>query len=170
GVDKFYEENNTIKPFSNSNNIKAPINQYKEQLLLGKILPIGICFNKKLLYQHVDFDGYFNMKITIEDYPILVDLAMNTNIYKVNEVLHVYRIHHDSYSNKKTFESHAFLNLQMKNLFDFFNKKYEFPKDIIQKFNNNYYKQLLFLAGYFEKKEVGKKAFNKIKTKSIKDY
>lgn len=170
GVDFLYEKNKIIKPFKNKEVIQANREEYKKHLFLGKLTPIGICFRKKHLNEFVDFDTYLNMNLTIEDYPILVDLAMNTSFTTINESLHIYRVHDYSYSHKKSFESHFFLKNQMKNLFDFFNKKYNYDSSINEKFNNDYYKELLFLAGYFEKKEIGVESFKKLKSKSIKDY
>jgi len=170
GIDFFYEKNNKVKYFCNKHIIQANKEIYKQQLLLGRLTPIGICFNKKYLYKYVDFDTYLNMKLTIEDYPILVDLAMNTNFKTINESLHIYRIHDNSYSHKNNFENHVFLKKQMKNLFDFFSKKYNYDNNIINTFNNDHYKELLFLAGYYEKKKAGKEFFKKIKSKKIKDY
>lgn len=170
GYDKFYEKNNSIKKFSNKKILKAPKEAYKEQLLLGLLTPIGICFNRKYLYKFVDFDAYLNMKLTIEDYPILVDLAMNTNFTTIKESLHIYRVHDDSFSHKKSFENHFFLKNQMRDLFDYFSNKYHFSKSIIEKYFTNHYKELLFLAGYFQKKEIGKEMYTKIKYKSFKDY
>ena len=66
--------------------------------------------NKKHLYEFVDFDTYLNMNITIDDYPILVDLVMNTSFTTINESLHIYRVHNQSYSHTKSFENHYFLN------------------------------------------------------------
>jgi hypothetical protein len=133
-------------------------------------MPTGICFNKKFLYEFVDFETYLDMNLTIEDYPILLDLAMNTDFKIINESMHVYRVHEDSYSHKKSFENHFFLKNQKKNLFDYFNKKYVFNKNTIQTFNNNHHEEILFLAGYFEKKQIGKDVFSIMKSKNIKDY
>ncbi|WP_166967631.1 glycosyltransferase family 2 protein [Yeosuana marina] len=170
GIDFLYEKNNTIKPFRNKKVIQATREVYKKLLLLGKLTPIGLCFSKKHLNKFVDFDTYLNMNLTIEDYPILVDLVMNTNFTTIDESLHIYRIHDDSYSHKKSFENHVFLKNQMKNLFDFFKKKYNYNSVLNERFNNDYNKEFLFLAGYFEQKEIGKETFKKLKSKSIKDY
>lgn len=170
GFDKIYKENSLLKHFSNKKILEAPQHIYKQQLLLGRLTPIGICFNKKHLYEFVDFDAYLKLNITIDDYPILVDLVMNTSFKTINESLHIYRVHDYSYSHKNSFENHVFLKNQMKNLFEFFNNKYKYDTGIITAFYNDYYKELLFLAGYYEKKEVGKEVYIKIKSKSIKDY
>ena len=45
-----------------------------------------------------------NMKITIEDYPILVDMVMNTDFERINESLVVYRVHDKSFSHEKVFK------------------------------------------------------------------
>lgn len=169
GVDLLDEKKN-IKPFINKKPVQATKEIYKEQLILGKLLPTGICFNKKLLYEFVDFETYLDMELTIEDYPILIDMVMNTDFKTINESLHIYRVHNDSHSHKKNFENHYFLKNQMKNLFDYFNKKYGFSENTIQTFNNNYYKEILFLAGFFEKKQIGKDIYKKLKTKKIEDY
>ncbi len=170
GFDKLYEDSGRIMHFANKKTLESSKDLYKEQLLLGRINPIGICFNKKHLYQFVDFDTYLKTEITIEDYPILVDLAMNTNFETINESLHTYRIHGNSYSHTKSFENHYFLKRQMKRLFEHFCVKYQFNQGITNTFNQDYYKEILFLAGYFQKKELGKKTYNMIKAKSIKDH
>ncbi|WP_339916985.1 glycosyltransferase family 2 protein [Yeosuana marina] len=170
GFDKLYEESNRRIIFSNKKALKSSKDLYKKMVQLGLIAPIGICFRRKHLYQFVDFETYLKQKITIDDYPILVDLVMNTDFAFINESLHIYRVHDNSYSHKKSFENHVLLKNQMKNLFEYFSIKYRFDKNLIRTFNKNYFKELLFLCGYFENKELGKDAFDKIKTKSIKDY
>ncbi len=170
GYDKLYEGSFKKITFCNKKLIGSSKELYKQKLQLGLITPVGICFRKTFLYQFVDFDTYLNQNITIEDYPILIDLAMNTDFALINKSLHIYRVHNDSYSHKKTFENHLFLKKQMKKLFEYFSEKYSFDSLVINTFKTNYYKELLFLSGYFEKRELGKEMFNKLKSKSIKDY
>lgn len=169
GFDSLYENNNSLTLFKNQKIINASKKEYKKDGLLGKITPIGICYNKAQLYKYVDFDTYLKMNLTIEDYPILVDLIMNTRFARIKESLHVYRVHDNSYSHEKSFENHIFLKNQMKNLFNYFSKKYHFSKNISEEYFNKHYKELLFLAGYFEKNEFGKEIYLKIKSKSIRD-
>jgi len=170
GYDKLYEKHSKLEFFGNKNLINTSEDVYKEQILLGKTSTIGVCFNKNLLYKYVDFDTYIKMDITIDDYPILVDLIMNTNFRRINQSLHLYRIHDQSYSHSKCFEKQYFLANQMKNLFDYFSKKYNFENNIIESYNKTHLKQILFYAGFFENKELGKKVFLRITSKSIKDY
>jgi glycosyltransferase involved in cell wall biosynthesis len=170
GFDKYYEDSNKTIPFANKKSIKFNKLDYKNAILLGKITPIGICFNRTLLLKYVNFKTYINKNITIDDYPILVDLVMHTDFVRINESLIIYRIYDDSFSHEKDFEKQYFLANQMKNLFDYFSKKYGFDNNITASYNKAHLKQLLFYAGFFEKKEVGKEVFSKIKSKSIKDY
>ncbi|WP_072402080.1 glycosyltransferase family 2 protein [Flaviramulus basaltis] len=170
GFDLFLETQGKIIPFANKKTIYASNENYKKQLLLGKLTPIGICFNKALLNKFVDFKTYIDMNITIEDYPILVDLAVNTNFKSITKSLHIYRVHDTSYSHKKTFEQHYFLLNQMKILFDYFSIKYSYCNEVTTNFKKDFNKQLLYLSGYYGKKKTGKKAFITITSKSIKDY
>ncbi|MFD0836872.1 glycosyltransferase family 2 protein [Mariniflexile aquimaris] len=170
GFDSYYDNTKKTIFFKNKSILNSSKESYKEALLLGKIAPIGHCYRREYLIKFVDFDTYLSMKITIEDYPILVDLSMHTNFETIKESLHIYRVHNESYSHKKCFKNHFFLKNQMKNLFEYFNKKYQYNDDIVETFNTDYNKELLFLAGYFEEKDVGKNAYKKIKSKNIKDY
>lgn len=170
GYDRLDDKNGRIIRFKNRSIITASKTAYLNAVLMGKIIPVGLCYNKDLLYQYVDFETYFKMNLTIEDYPILVDMIMNTNFSRITKSLVTYRVHDTSYSHKKTFENHSFLNNQMRNLFDYMAKKYSYPQNIKQSFHNNSLKELLFFAGYFEKKELGKKVFQNIKSKNVKDY
>lgn len=170
GFDKYYENSNKTILFANKKSIVFNELDYKNALLLGKIAPIGICFNRKLLLSNVDFKTYIAKNITIDDYPILVDLVMNTKFKRIKEALVIYRIYDDSFSHEKNFEKQYFLANQMKNLFDYFSKKYRFENNIIVNFNKTHLKQLLFYAGFFGQKELGNDVFSKLKSKSIKDY
>ncbi|MFD1163876.1 MULTISPECIES: glycosyltransferase family 2 protein [Hwangdonia] len=170
GFDKLTVENKSIRKYNNKKHIVASKEVYKEKVLLGQVAPIGICYNRNHLYKYVDFDSYIDMGITIEDYPILVDLIMNTNFDMIKESLHIYRVHDNSYSHKRTFESHYFLKNQMKRLFDYFSEKYQYDNNLIKTFNKDYFKELLFLSGYFEEKQLGKETFKKIESKNIRDY
>jgi len=170
GSDKLYLKNNTVKPFFNKDILELSKHDYLNKLLLGQAASIGVCFNKNHLYRFVDFDYYISKGITIEDYPIIVDLAMNTNFELLKESLNIYRVHEASYSQKKSFESHYNLKRQMRQLFDLYAKKYNFNEELINKFNTHYYKELLFLTGYFEEKQLGKDTYKMIASKSIKDY
>ncbi|MDN3665902.1 glycosyltransferase family 2 protein [Algibacter miyuki] len=170
GSDKLFVKKNTVKSFYNQETLKLSKEAYLDKILLGQAASIGVCFNKKHLYNFVDFDYYINQGITIEDYPIIVDLAMNTNFERIKESLHIYRVHEASYSQKKSFESHYCLKQQMRQLFDFYTEKYNLNKGLIDTFNSHYYKELLFLTGYFEEKQLGKDTYKMIPNKSIKDY
>ena len=170
GFDKIFAEKKPTILFANKKLINLNKQQYKKEVLLSSIIPIGVCFNKEHLYKHVDFESYINKGITIDDYPILVDLVMNTDFARINESLHIYRVHDDSYSHKRTFESHSFILKQAKDLFEYFTGKYSFSNELIEKYNKKYLKRLLYFAGFFEKKELGKQIFEKLKNKSIRDY
>lgn len=170
GFDLLIEKKNKIQPYHNKKTIEASKINYTNSILLGNFTPIGICFNKYLLYKYVDFKTYLNMNLSIEDYPILVDLIMHTNFKTIKESLHIYRTHENSHSHEKNFEELLFQKKQMKNLFNFFQKKYNFNKSMVKTYNNNYNQHLLFLAGYFQKKELGKKSMLKITNKDLKDY
>lgn len=170
GFDKYYEDSNKKIHFANKNSIEFNELDYKNAILLGKIPNIGICFNRKLLLKYVDFKTYINRGITIDDYPILVDLVMHTKFERINESLVIYRIYDDSFSHEKNFEKQYFLANQMKNLFDYFSKKYRFENNITEKYNKTHLKQLLFYAGFFENKDLGKDVFLKLESKNMKDY
>lgn len=170
GFDRLDDRTNKITGFTNNGVITASKEKYKEALILGKIAPIGHCFNKKKLYQFVDFDSYLEMDISIEDYPILVDMIMNTDFKQLNDSLVVYRAHDQSYSHKKDLREMLDQKEEMRFLFDHFSNKYKFSEDITTKYYKAHYKHLLFFAGYFRDKELGKKAFNKVRSKSPKDY
>jgi glycosyltransferase involved in cell wall biosynthesis len=170
GFDSFDENDNSLTSFKNHKIINATNEDYKNAVLLGKVSPIGLCYNKDLLYKYVDFDRYLKMNLTIEDYPILVDMVMQTNFARIKESLHVYRVHDNSHSHQRNFENHLFLKNQMKTLFDYFSNEYNFSKHINELYSQNHNKELLFLAGYFEKKVLGKEMFKKISPKTFSDY
>jgi glycosyltransferase involved in cell wall biosynthesis len=170
GFDELNESDNTVTPFKNNTVINGAKEDYKNAVLLGTVSPIGLCFNKAKLYKHVDFDVYLKMKLTIEDYPILVDMVIQTNFATIKESLHIYRVHDNSHSHQRNFENHIFHKNQMKTLFDYFSNKYNFSKQITDLYTQNLNKELLFLAGYFEKKALGKEIFKKINSKTYSDY
>ena len=157
GYDEFYEKTKKTKTHLNKLMLSCSVEDYKTQLLLGKIIPIGICYNKHYLYKYVDFDKYIKMGITIEDYPILVDLVMNTRFDRIEESLHIYRIHKHSYSHQQNFDSQVFIKNQMLNLVSYFSKKYNLSPKLYINYKNDYYKGMLYLAGFFGKKKFGKK-------------
>ncbi|MBB5269602.1 glycosyltransferase family 2 protein [Algibacter amylolyticus] len=168
-IDSGYDEqfdaiNKTIK-FRNKNNQTCNTNDYKTLILTGQIYPIGICYNKEHLYNYVDFDKYIELGITIEDYPILVDLIMNTSFSRINESLHIYRIHNTSYSHQKDYKKRLTLNKQMLFLVNFFNKKYNFPSEILSDYKTKSQKNRLYLAGYFGDKSLGNEMYKKLKQK-----
>lgn len=169
GFDSFYESNDKLIPFKNKSILNGSKTKYKEALLLGEVAPIGHCYRKEYIYKYVDFDKYLSMKLTIEDYPILVDMVMNTDFERISESLHIYRIHDNSHSHQKNFEELVNQKKQMKILFDYFSKKYDYSEKIKNIFNINYNKMLLFYAGYFSNKNLGKEAYKNIESKSLKD-
>lgn len=156
GYDTFYEKENRTKHFSNRKLLNSSKARYKVQLILGKFTPIGICFNRKLLYQFVDFNTYLKMKLKVDDYPIMVDMASNTNFATIKESLHVYRVHDRSFSHQKRFERHYSQKNHIRELFNYFSEKYNFSEVIVNTYFENYHKELLFLAGYFEKRSLDK--------------
>lgn len=170
GFDRLDDHNNKITSLKNKSPIYASKNIFKKEVLLGKVNPISLCYNKAHLYKYVDFDTYLKMELTIEDYPIFVDLIMQTDFALIKESLHIYRVHDNSHSHHYNFEGHLFQKKQMKRLFDYFSKKYNFSEKINNEYCENHYKELLFLSGYFENKTLGIRAFSKINSKSMSDY
>lgn len=162
GYDCYYEKTKKTVPFINKPSIISSEDFYKNQLLLGKIIPMGICYSKKALYNYVDFDTYLKMGITIEDYPMLVDLTMHTNFGRINESLHVYRMHNKSHSNITDFEKQLFLKKQLLELVSFFQKKYNLPEELLLKAKKEFHIGCLYLAGYFGKKKLGKNMYLKL--------
>tara|TARA_R110002072_G_scaffold287511_1_gene453279 strand:- start:21 stop:950 length:930 start_codon:yes stop_codon:yes gene_type:complete len=170
GFDKYIEDTMKTKHYSNSKLIESDKAAYKNSILIGDFTPIGICFNREKLYQHVDFETYIKMNVGIEDYPILVDLIMNTSVKTIQESLHIYRVHRKSYSHTKKMKDLSFQMRQMLNLFDYFTNKYKFDDYLVNAYYHNHYRRSLFLAGYYEDKKLGKEVFSEIKTKNFKDY
>lgn len=170
GFDSFIQADKNIKPYVNKPSIIANAEAYKQHVLLGKIVPVGVCYNKRAIYKFVDFDYYISNNITIEDYPILVDLIMHTNAAKINQVLHTYRVHDNSFSYNTSFNKIQALKTQMRNLFLYFKNKYELPNELQFAYDEQHYKSYLFMASYYEKKEIAKDTFSKIKQKGVFDY
>ena len=170
GYDRFDDSTKKITPFKNKDAINGKKETYKSELLLGKIAPIGHCFNKEALYKYVDFETYLKKEISIEDYPILVNMVMNSDFELHNESLVTYRVHDYSYSHQKNFNEIVSQKEEMLWLFNHFTKRYNFTKTIKQTYYQSHFKTLLFTAGYFQNKELGKEAFEKVKKKSLKDY
>jgi len=170
GYDRFLTDENITIEFSNKKSINASKEQYKEFITLGKVIPVGICFNRELLYKYVDFDYYIKQNITIEDYPILVDMVMHCDFIRINEPLHIYRVHSSSYSHKKSFDRIYLLNNQMLKLFNHFKAKYNFSEKLTKIYLERHYKSVLFNAGKYENKEVGAKSFKAINNKTMLDF
>ncbi|WP_242155306.1 glycosyltransferase family 2 protein [Aestuariivivens sediminis] len=170
GYDKYFEAKNKTQYFVNKNSITASKTDYKNYIFLGKIIPIGTCFNRSLLMKYVDFETYIAKNVTIEDYPTLVDMVANCDFERINESLFIYRIHDKSYSYQTDFENYFFLRQEMLGLFNYFKSKYHFKEDLSEVFHQKYYKTILYLAGSYEKKDLGKEMFAKIKTKNSYDY
>jgi glycosyltransferase involved in cell wall biosynthesis len=169
GYDRLLTDENITLKFDNKKSILASKELYKKYITLGKVIPVGICFNKELLYKYVDFDFYIKQNITIEDYPILVDMVMNCDFGKINESLHLYRVHSSSYSHIKSFERIYFLNNQMLKLFNHFKVKYDFSEKLTETYLETHYKSVVFNSGKYEQKEVGRKSFKAIKNKTLLD-
>ena len=163
GYDKLFTKTGRVNPFENKSQIKSSKAHYKHLVLTGLVYPVGICYNRKHLLKYVDFEKYLNMGVTIEDYPILVDLIMNTDFERVNESLHVYRVHGASYSNQKDLKLQLTLNNQMLCLVKFFSKKYSLPSKVLTDFVKISNKSKLHIAGFFGDKILGKEVFGKLK-------
>ena len=155
--------------FKNKFILNSSKENYIEAVLLGEIIPIGHCFRKEYLYKYVDFETYIKMNIAIEDYPILVDMIMHTKFERINESLHTYTVHLNSYSHQQNIEEQIFQSNQMNDLFNLFSKKYNFPEKLKNKFSNYHYKTLLYYARVSLNGEMAKTVYRKIKHKSLKD-
>ncbi len=169
GFDSFNVESKTTMVFKNQCILNSSKENYIEAVLLGEIIPIGHCYRKEYLYKYVDFETYIKMNIAIEDYPILVDMIMNTNFERINESLHTYTVHLNSYSHQQNIEEQIFQSNQMNDLFNFFSEKYSFPEKLKNKFSNCHYKTLLYYARVSLNGEMAKTVYRKIKHKSLKD-
>ena len=169
GFDSFNVESKTTMAFKNKFILNSSKENYIEAVLLGEIIPIGHCFRKEYLYKYVDFETYIKMNIAIEDYPILVDMIMHTKFERINESLHTYTVHLNSYSHQQNIEEQIFQSNQMNDLFNLFSKKYNFPEKLKNKFSNYHYKTLLYYARVSLNGEMAKTVYRKIKHKSLKD-
>ena len=169
GFDSFNVESKATIAFKNKYILNSSKENYIEAVLLGEIIPIGHCFRKEYLYKYVDFETYIKMNIAIEDYPILVDMVMNTNFERINESLHTYTVHINSYSHQQNIKEQIFQSNQMNDLFNFFSTKYSFPEKLKNKFSNYHYKTLLYYARVSLNGEMAKTVYRKIKHKSLKD-
>lgn len=169
GYDKYFVSQNLTKSYVNKKTIRASKSDYKNYVFLGQIIPIGTCFNRELLLKYVDFKTYVDKKITIEDYPTLVDMVANSDFARIDESLFTYRIHNKSYSFNNGLERYLFLREQMLSLFNYFKIKYHFNKQICEIYEQKHYKTLLHIAGSYQKKTLGKEVFSKIKSKTIYD-
>lgn len=170
GYDKLFVSTNKLIPFFNKKTIQSNPKNYRDSIFLGRVIPVGICYHKEALYKYVDFDFFIDRNITIEDYPILVNLVSNCKFKSVNASLHEYRIHQDSYTQSPSFERAKFLRYQMLELFNFFKAKYNFSEKLSNLFLKNHYKSLLFLSGVYQNKVVGKESFKSIRNKGFRDY
>ena len=63
------------------------------------------------------------------------------------------------------FERYFFQRKQMLSLFNHFKTKYKFNSQICNKYEQRYYKTVLYLAGSYQKKDLGKEMFSKIESK-----
>tara|TARA_R110002073_G_scaffold95059_1_gene220905 strand:- start:3450 stop:4397 length:948 start_codon:yes stop_codon:yes gene_type:complete len=169
GFDSFNVESKTTMAFKNKYILNSSKENYIEAVLLGEIIPIGHCFRKEYLYKYVDFETYIKMNIAIEDYPILVDMVMHTKFERINESLHIYRVHKHSHSHQQNIKEQIFQSNQMNDLFNFFSTKYSFPEKLKNKFSNYHYKTLLYYARVSLNEEMAKTVYRKIKHKSLKD-
>lgn len=170
GFDRLDDNTTKIEVFQNKKIVSVPKSTFKKEVLLGKVNPMTLCYNKAFLYKYVDFEKYLEMGFTIEDYPIFIDLIMNTDFAIIKESLHIYRIHNNSFTHQKNLENHLLFKKEIKKIFNYFSNKYNYPEDIIKEYSKNHNKELLFLAGYFENKMLGKEIFKNINSKSPKDY
>lgn len=169
GYDKYYESEKRTERFVNKDSLTLTKDGYRDFIYLGKIIPIGTCFNRAMVNKYVDFKTYIDKKTTIEDYPILVDMTANCDFERIEESLFTYRIHNNSYSYRNNYERYIFQRKQMLNLFNHFKKKYDFSKNLCFRYEQKHYKTLLHLAGSYEKKELGKEMYSKINPKNIYD-
>ncbi len=169
GFDRYYEKKQKYRCFTNKASILCNKESYKLNILKGKVLPIGVCYNRKALYDFVDFDFYIKENITFEDYPILVDLVMNSDFYRINESLHIYRVHSESISKIQDFEIQMKLKTQMLLLIEHFTNKYKLPNHILNNYQKEFYLAKLYLAGLFGNKKLGKEMYLKLnKPKHLK--
>ncbi len=170
GFDRYDEFNNKITPFKDENVFSISKEEFKKAVIYGEANPITLCYGKAHLYKYVDFDSYLKMGITIEDHPIFVDLVMQTNFKRIPEALHIYRVHDKSHSHQQDFNELVFQKKQLKKMFDYFSNKYDFSKEFGEEHLRNHHRELLFLAGYFNNKALGKEVYPKIESKTIKDH
>lgn len=169
GYDKFFESQNKTKLYVNKDSIGASKSDYRDFIFLGRIIPIGTCFNRALLSKFVDFEIHINKNVTIEDYPTLVDMAANCDFERIDESLFTYRIHERSYSYNNGFERCFYQREQMLDLFNYFKEKYSFKTELCKRYEQKHYKTILYLAGSHQKKKLGKEMYSKIESKNIYD-
>ena len=170
GYDMYFEAYNKTKKYVNKQSIRISKEEYRNFVYLGKIIPIGTCFNREKLFKHVDFNTHIKNNITIEDYPTLVDVVANCDFGRVDESLFTYRIHRRSYSFNNEFKKNFFQRQQMLSLFNHFKTKYNFNNNLSYSYEQSHYKSMLHLAGSYNKGNLGIDMFKKIESKNIYDF
>lgn len=58
----------------------------------------------------------------------------------------------------------------MLKLFNHFTEKYHFSEQLVEIYLEAHYKSILFNAGKYENKSIGKQSYQGIKNKSIRDF
>ncbi len=163
GYDAYYDRTKKTNFFKNKSQMFCSAEDYKNNTLLGQIIPIGICYNKDAIYKFVDFDTYIKKNIAFEDYPILVDLIMNSSFDRIKEPLVVYRIHSQSFSNSTNFKIQLSSKNQMLKLVKYFSKKYKLPEFILASYKQLHYTGCLHLSSVYGKSKLGKSSYKKLK-------
>jgi len=170
GFNTYYDASKKLSVFSNRSNMSISREAYIDRALLGQIAPLGFCFNRKQLLKLVDFDFFIEKGIQIDDYPLLVEMLMNAKFDRIEKSLLTYRSHDHSYSHQKDLNKQLASKMEMKWLFEHFYEKYDFEASLKDTYYRTHHRELLFLAGYFSDKALGKKAFKALEPKTFKDY
>jgi glycosyltransferase involved in cell wall biosynthesis len=170
GYDHYYQKNKKTVSYVNRERIRGSKEAYTNSILSAKHTGVGFCYKKDSFLKFVDINEYVKLNFAVEDYPITIDLLMNCKFKTIDNSLVTYRIHKNSLSHNKELDRVIRQTNSINEIINHYTNKYKLPN----KFKKQVYQQtqstLLYYSGYLGNILLGKKAFQNIQSKNLKNY
>lgn len=157
-VNHYFESTNkTTEHVNKTNSVTVPEGNIFNNLMNPEpffIMTATTCFRTELVKKYFDYNLAINSNWPLTDLPLWFDLSYNSKVHYINCVTATYRLLNESASRTNSKEKHFNYITKLQEMKEYYFKKYNVPKEIIDKIRVKYYKNILKYGYVLKNKET----------------
>ena len=147
---RLYEDGRIEKRHGNYTKNPLSGNIFDNLFETNFIASVTCCFRKEILDRHFDFNTIIENEFLTIDYPIWLEISMNSKIYYLNTTTAVYRILQQSISNNENFDKRIEFQRGIFKIRKYYSQKFNLSKnkiiEIEESFNKVCFKTAILMS------------------------